>query len=48
MYSMKLDSMTIPIRFNMYHKSTTIEALLDSGCHGSAGTPLSAGESQED
>jgi hypothetical protein len=28
---MKLDSMTIPIRFNMYHKSTTIEALLDSG-----------------
>jgi hypothetical protein len=31
MYSMKLDSMTIPIHFNMYHKSTTIEALLDSG-----------------
>jgi hypothetical protein len=31
MYSMKLDSMTIPIRFNMYHKLTTIEALLDSG-----------------
>jgi hypothetical protein len=31
MYSMKLDSMTIPIRFNMYHKSTTVETLLDSG-----------------
>jgi hypothetical protein len=31
MYSMKTDSMTIPVQVHMWHKKTKVETLLDSG-----------------